>query len=40
MALGLSSEFDYFTPQIVASDIEEEYEYTVPTKQAIVGKQP
>lgn len=40
MALGLSSEFDYFAQQVVASDIEEEYDYSVATKQAIVGKQP
>lgn len=39
-AYGVSSEFDYFAPQIIAGDIEEEYVVAVGTKQAIVGKQP
>ncbi len=40
MALSVSSEFDYFAPQIIAGDIEEEYTLAIGTKQAIVGKQP
>jgi hypothetical protein len=39
-AYGVSSEFDYFQPQIIAGDIEEEYVVSIGTKQAVVGKQP
>ena len=40
MALGLSSEFDYFANQVIAGDIEEEYDIAVGPRQAISGKQP
>lgn len=40
MALALSSEFDYFAPQVIAGDIEEEYDVAIGTKQAITGKGP
>jgi len=40
MALGLSSEFDYFTKQVIASDILEEYDIAIGPRQAISGKQP
>ncbi len=40
MDLGLSSEFDYFAKQVIASDIEEEYDIAYGTRQAINGKQP
>lgn len=39
-ALGLSSEFDYFAPQVIAGDILDEYTVAINPTQAVNGKQP
>jgi hypothetical protein len=40
MAFSVSSEFDYFSPQLIADDIEEEYTVAIGPKGSINRKQP